>query len=97
MKNDLVRQDLRETQGGVPFYLDLGVLDVATCKPVAGAFVEIWSANATGLYSSFTTSAVPPPYVVPKKTDKLNHLRGGWTTNANGVVELIVSLHELKI
>lgn len=57
--NDLVRQDLRENQGGILFKLDIGLMDTSTCKPLPNALVEIWHANATGYYSS-VASACPP-------------------------------------
>ncbi|CAI7675865.1 unnamed protein product [Penicillium discolor] len=49
-----IRQDMTETQDGVPLWLDIGVLDMATCKPLEGAMVDLWHCNATGSYSSFT-------------------------------------------
>ncbi|KAJ5470248.1 hypothetical protein N7530_007605 [Penicillium desertorum] len=49
-----LRQDMTETQAGVPLWLDIGVLDMATCKPLEGVMVDLWHCNATGSYSSFT-------------------------------------------
>ncbi|KAF8321928.1 Intradiol ring-cleavage dioxygenase, partial [Cantharellus anzutake] len=46
--NELVRQNVRENQRGVPLPLDIGVIDITSCKPLPNAFVEIWHANATG-------------------------------------------------
>jgi len=46
----MVRQDLREDQQGVDLTLDIGVMDTTTCTPLTGAFVELWNANATGIY-----------------------------------------------
>jgi protocatechuate 3,4-dioxygenase beta subunit len=31
--------------------LDIGVIDVETCKPAPNVLVDIWLANATGHYS----------------------------------------------
>ncbi|THU84020.1 aromatic compound dioxygenase [Dendrothele bispora CBS 962.96] len=50
LSSSLVRQDVTEGQPGVPFTLDIGVLDVTTCQPVSGAMVEIWSPNQVGDY-----------------------------------------------
>ncbi|KAK7472060.1 hypothetical protein VKT23_000173 [Stygiomarasmius scandens] len=50
MSSSLVRQDVTEGQPGVPFTLDIGILDVTTCQPVSGAMVEIWSPNQVGDY-----------------------------------------------
>ncbi|KAG8745714.1 hypothetical protein FRC10_007194 [Ceratobasidium sp. 414] len=54
--NELLRNDLRETQAGVDLLLDIGVIDVTTCQPLENALVEIWNCNATGQYSGFTTA-----------------------------------------
>jgi protocatechuate 3,4-dioxygenase beta subunit len=39
-----------EYSNGVDVYLEVQYIDVNTCKPVPGAFVDIWNANATGVY-----------------------------------------------
>lgn len=51
LNNDVIRQDLREDQGGILLSLDIGVLDTSTCEPLPAALVEIWACNATGSYS----------------------------------------------
>lgn len=53
-RSQLLRQDVTGSQHGVPLWLEIGVMDMATCAPLAGAMVDIWSCNATGSYSSFT-------------------------------------------
>ncbi|KAL0566841.1 hypothetical protein V5O48_015154 [Marasmius crinis-equi] len=64
INNELVRQDLREDQPGIPLILDVGVLDVNTCTPLSDVFVEIWAANATGVYGGYAATlggGGPPP------------------------------------
>lgn len=56
INNELVRTNLTEDQAGVPFVMDIGVLDVNTCEPLGNAFVEIWHANATGVYSGYSAT-----------------------------------------
>jgi protocatechuate 3,4-dioxygenase beta subunit len=53
-----VRSDITEGKPGMPLRLDLTVVDADTCKPIPGATVEVWHADATGNYSGFgqTTS-----------------------------------------
>lgn len=51
LNNDLIRQDLREVQGGILLELDIGIIDTSTCQPLPNALVEIWNCNATGHYS----------------------------------------------
>ena len=46
-----VRSDIRAGKPGAPLALRLGVANVATCKPVAGAAVDVWHADAGGVYS----------------------------------------------
>jgi protocatechuate 3,4-dioxygenase beta subunit len=48
----LRRSDVRAGQAGVPLTLKIAVLDAQkACAPVAGAHVDIWHANAAGVYS----------------------------------------------
>jgi protocatechuate 3,4-dioxygenase beta subunit len=44
---ELLRQNLTESEIGVPLHLDILVLDHTTCNPVKSQFVEIWSTNST--------------------------------------------------
>ena len=49
----LKRSDVTEDQPGVPLKLVLGVYGSdAACSPYPGAVVDIWQANALGLYSA---------------------------------------------
>ena len=45
------RQDIRARQPGIYLRLALQVFDVNTCKPVHGSQVDVWQANAVGVYS----------------------------------------------
>ncbi|MFJ4775704.1 intradiol ring-cleavage dioxygenase [Streptomyces sp. NPDC088762] len=50
---DRVRSDIREDRDGVPFRLDLTVVRAGSgCRPVAGAAVDVWHADASGTYST---------------------------------------------
>ncbi|KAJ3530739.1 hypothetical protein NMY22_g8442 [Coprinellus aureogranulatus] len=66
---------------GVPLVLDIGLINSRTCQPMSNAFVELWAANATGLYGGYPTGQ--PTHV---KTDTF--LRGGYFTNPQGIVEI---------
>ena len=37
-------------------YLEAQYIDINTCQPVPGVFVDIWNANATGVYSGISVS-----------------------------------------
>ena len=39
-----------------PQLLDIGVIDVETCKPLPNVLVDIWHANATGVYAGCSLS-----------------------------------------
>ncbi|KIM22480.1 hypothetical protein M408DRAFT_322982 [Serendipita vermifera MAFF 305830] len=101
LRDDYVRQDLREDQEGTTLVLDIGVLDMATCQPATDVFVEIWNANPKGEYAAFGSAdivfptgtesftAFPSGEVPPAvKISADNFLRGGYPANENGVVEL---------
>lgn len=49
----LVRSAIAEDRPGVKLRLALHVVEAATCRPVAGARVDIWHADAQGLYSDY--------------------------------------------
>jgi protocatechuate 3,4-dioxygenase beta subunit len=49
----LVRRQIAEGRAGVPLRVDLRVIDGATCKPSEGSRVDIWHADAQGIYSGY--------------------------------------------
>jgi protocatechuate 3,4-dioxygenase beta subunit len=49
----LVRAQIAEGRAGVPLRIDLRVIDGATCKPSERARVDIWHADAQGIYSGY--------------------------------------------
>jgi protocatechuate 3,4-dioxygenase beta subunit len=49
----LVRVEIAEGRTGVPLRIDLRVIDEATCKPSERARVDIWHADAQGIYSGY--------------------------------------------
>lgn len=80
INDEYVRQDQTETQEGVKVLLDVGILDTETCEPVSNAFVEIWHANATGVYGGYSGAS--------NAINTETFLRGGYFTDDAGVVEL---------
>jgi protocatechuate 3,4-dioxygenase beta subunit len=52
-----MRRDITEGRPGVPLLLRLSVVDASTCKPIAGAVVDIWHCDARGVYSGFGSGA----------------------------------------
>ncbi|KAH8662373.1 Intradiol ring-cleavage dioxygenase [Xylariales sp. PMI_506] len=53
---EYVRSDIRNDEEGVDVILEAQVVDVATCEPLSGAYLDIWSANSTGVYSGVQTN-----------------------------------------
>jgi protocatechuate 3,4-dioxygenase beta subunit len=49
--SEKVRRDITEGKPGVPLELRLTVVSASTCKPIKGAVVDIWHADALGVYS----------------------------------------------
>jgi protocatechuate 3,4-dioxygenase beta subunit len=94
---------MTEGQPGVPFRLDVGVLDMATCEPLENVLVDFWHCNATGSYSSFTELSPDTAFptllellnitdfeigVTDLHTDDTTFLRGMWPTDVNGMMEM---------
>jgi protocatechuate 3,4-dioxygenase beta subunit len=52
-----LRRDITEGKAGVPLLLRLKVVDASTCRPIKGAAVDIWHADALGVYSGFGSGA----------------------------------------
>jgi protocatechuate 3,4-dioxygenase beta subunit len=71
-----VRRDITEGRAGVPLLLHALVVDARTCKPIKGAAVDIWHADASGLYSGFGQGAASRTF-----------MRGIQRTNARGLAQ----------
>jgi protocatechuate 3,4-dioxygenase beta subunit len=69
-----VRRDITEGKPGVPLLLRLHVVDASACKPIKGAAVDIWHADALGVYSGFGSGSGSRTF-----------MRGIQRTDANGL------------
>ncbi|KAG6614773.1 LYR motif containing protein 1 [Phytophthora cinnamomi] len=56
VNGELVRSDIREDQEGVDLYAEIQIVDVNTCEPVEGLYLDFWHCNATGVYSGIVAS-----------------------------------------
>ena len=72
--NERVRREITEGKRGRPLLLRLTVVDASTCKPIKGAAVDIWHADALGVYSGFG-----------RGSGNRTFLRGIQRTGANGL------------
>src|SRR6476469_3234145 len=68
-----LRRDIREGHPGALLTLQLTVLNASSCKPIRGAAVDIWHADAAGEYSGFGSDSSSRTF-----------LRGIQKTNARG-------------
>ena len=41
-RSQTLRQDIVEDQIGVPFVMDIGLMDIHTCEPLTDALVDVW-------------------------------------------------------
>ena len=48
---DTVRSDIVGAQQGLPFRLEVTVVDSTSCRPLEDAAVDVWHCNAAGVYS----------------------------------------------
>ncbi|KAF5015678.1 hypothetical protein F66182_12899, partial [Fusarium sp. NRRL 66182] len=55
---EMIRKNVKEDEysDGVDLYLEVQYLDISTCQPVPDIYVDIWNANATGVYSGISES-----------------------------------------
>jgi protocatechuate 3,4-dioxygenase beta subunit len=72
--NERLRRNITEGKPGAALELRLIVLDASTCKPIKGAAVDIWHADALGVYSGSIANNAGT-----------NFLRGVQRTNAAGL------------
>jgi protocatechuate 3,4-dioxygenase beta subunit len=68
------RRNITDGRPRVPLFLRLRVVDASTCSPIAGAAVDIWHADALGVYSGFGAGATSRAF-----------MRGIQKTDANGL------------
>jgi len=80
------RQDVSEGFGGLPVRLALLIVDADSCAPVAGARVEIWHTQRTGVYSGVTPSP-KQCYVDDPGAAAFNYFRGQRTSGPDGRVD----------
>ncbi|EIM85737.1 aromatic compound dioxygenase [Stereum hirsutum FP-91666 SS1] len=52
LPNAPVTDDVVGSNGGVPMFVDVGIMDTTTCQAMTDVLVEIWSPNAVGDYES---------------------------------------------
>ncbi|MFL6038369.1 MAG: intradiol ring-cleavage dioxygenase [Gaiellaceae bacterium] len=71
-----LRRNITDGRPGAPLVLRTFVVDASTCKPIRNAAVDIWHADAAGIYSGFGAGA-----------SNRTFMRGIQRTNAKGLAE----------
>jgi len=85
--NRLTRRNIKDGRPGLTLALYITVVDATTCKPISGADVEIWHADASGVYSGYSGSSPPSGgggHATPNNSKR--YLRGHQKSDANGRV-----------
>ena len=80
----LVRADVTENTVGAPLEMAIQVVRAGSCMPLAGARLDLWQADALGLYSGYRDQSgvgVPPEPAVDR-----TFLRGTQFADAEGWV-----------
>jgi protocatechuate 3,4-dioxygenase beta subunit len=57
LSGEKLRRNITEGRPGTRLDLRLSVVDASTCGPIKGAVVDIWHADALGVYSGFGSGA----------------------------------------
>jgi len=86
--NHLTRRDITDHRSGLPLALHITVVDADSCKPIEHADVEIWHADATGVYSGYSGNLPPSgqPGGRAGPNPRKRFLRGHQTSDARGRV-----------
>lgn len=86
VSGEYIRDDMSESEPGIPIYMSTQVIDISTCSPVQGLYWEMWHANVSGVYSGVVASGNGDS----SDTSNLNNtaLRGITPTDEMGVATM---------
>lgn len=92
LPDSIVRKDIRGNQPGAELHLIIKVVDVKGCRPVPNAVIDIWQANAFGVYSGYEGVSLPQLGGFEKishaePVNKETFLRGRQYSDKNGFAE----------
>jgi protocatechuate 3,4-dioxygenase beta subunit len=86
ISNRLTRRNIKDGRPGLTLALYITVVDATTCKPITGADVEIWHADAGGAYSGYSASSPPSGGGHAAPNNSRRYLRGHQKSDVNGRV-----------
>jgi protocatechuate 3,4-dioxygenase beta subunit len=96
VQHPLIRSNISEDRPGISLSLSIEVVDVKTCEPVKGVYVDIWHADAMGEYSGWASERLLSAQFIDVGTDvsamgtpveDSRWLRGVQPTPKNGTVK----------
>lgn len=76
----MVRADITEGRGGLPIALHLKIVEAGSCAPMANVRVDVWHADAGGVYSGYAGQGDARDVSTKGQT----YLRGTQMTDATG-------------
>ncbi|KAK0652630.1 Intradiol ring-cleavage dioxygenase, partial [Cercophora newfieldiana] len=76
---ELLRTDITDAQSGIPVHLDIQFVDLSTCAGIPSLLIDIWHANASGIYSGVAATG--------QGGLDSTHGRGVQETDSEGVVQ----------
>lgn len=74
VSGEYIRKDITECQKGVPLTIEFEFIDVDTCKPLPGLMIDVWNANATGVYGGIVNPGNGAGDADPKNIVSFSHL-----------------------
>ena len=77
--DSVIKKDITGGKPGLPFLLFLQIVRASDCSKIVGAEVDLWQADAKGVYSGFPSQGTPGQ----------DYLRGTQVTNGKGLVGFI--------
>lgn len=89
VRDELIRQNAIEDLQGFNMTLDVQVIDINTCEPVANQWTEFWQANQTGVYSG--TNNTDNGDGTDPSILNTTFSRAVWPTDDEGVVQVQLS------
>ncbi|KAJ6785348.1 hypothetical protein PWT90_07519 [Aphanocladium album] len=81
-----IRSNIVENQKGVPLHIDIQFINAANCEPIVGSYIDVWQANATGVYGGVVQEGFEDRNDTWEDTWGLTWLRGVQKTDGDGAV-----------
>ncbi|KAJ6150379.1 hypothetical protein N7471_001578 [Penicillium samsonianum] len=82
---ELVRENIAESQEGIPLYMDIQLINTNTCEPIPDIYTDFWHCNSTGVYSGVVASGNGNSNDQTNLNTTFN--RGVQKSNKDGVVQ----------